>query len=134
MKSLVLSALLIFSLSSFAHEGAHGPEQKMAPHEGVLKDGKALMGELVQDVSGVKVYLLTHNSKAISPKDAKIDVKSVQLTDAKKKNVSVEIISEQDAILVKFDKASSYRFNLTLPVSYGNAQDKLSWQFEPQSN
>lgn len=134
MKNLILSALLVFSFNSFAHEGAHGPEQKMAPHGGVLKDGKELMGELVQIDSGVKIYLLTHDSKAILPKDAKVDTKSVQLTDAKKKAIKVEVVNEQEAIVLKFDKASSYRFNLTLPVSFGNSQDKLSWQFEPQSN
>ena len=65
MKLLIFSAMLIFSYSSFAHEG-HGPVQKMAPHGGVLKDGKALMAELVQDASGVKIYLINHDHLKIS--------------------------------------------------------------------
>lgn len=134
MKTLILSVVLLFGSSSFAHEGAHGPEQKMAPHGGVLKDGKALMAELVQETAGVKIYFLTHESKTIAPKDAKIDTKSVQITDAKDKNVAFEVISDQDAFFLKFNKSSSYRFKLTLPTSYGNTQDKLTWQFEPQEN
>lgn len=134
MKKIILSALLVFSFNAFSHEGAHGPEQKMAPHGGVLKDGKGLMAELVQDASGVKVYFLSHDLKPISTKNVKLDQKSIQLTDAKKKNVSFEFSSEEESILLKYDKSSSYRYNLILPVGYNNSTDKLTWQFEPQSN
>lgn len=134
MKSLILSAILVFSLNSFAHEGAHGPEQKMAPHGGVLKDGKNLMAELVQDGSGVKIFFLTHKSESIAPKAVTLDQKTILLTDAKKKSVPVELVTEADSILLKFDKSKSYRYNLVLPVTHNKTQDKLSWQFEPQSN
>lgn len=134
MKSMILSALLIFSFNSYAHEGAHGPEQKMAPHGGILLDGEALMGELVQDSSGIKIYLLSHESKSISLKDVKLDAKAVQLTDAKKKAVRFEVVTGEDSVLIKFDKSKSYRYNLILPVSYNNTQEKLNWKFEPQSN
>lgn len=133
MKALVLSAILVISFNVFGHKG-HGPEQKMAPHGGVLKDGNELMAELVQDDSGVKIYFLTHESKPVNPTDAKIDSKSIQLTDAKKKPVNVEVVLEKDAVLLKFDKSTSYRFNLTVPVSYAGKQDKFSWPFEPQAN
>lgn len=134
MKKIFLSAILVFSFNAFSHEGAHGPEQKMAPHGGVLSDGKGLMAELVQDASGVKIYLLSHDSKPIFAKNVKLDQKSIQLTDAKKKSVSFELLSEEESVLLKFDKSKSYRYTLTLPVVYNKVTDKLTWQFEPQSN
>ncbi len=133
MKTLVLFAILVLSFNVFGHEG-HGPEQKMAPHGGVLRDGDALMAELVQDDLGVRIYFLTHELKPVSPTDAKIDSKSIQLTDAKKKLVNAEVVVEKEAVLLKFDKTASYRFSLTIPVSYAGKQDKFSWPFEPQSN
>jgi|JI10StandDraft_1071094.scaffolds.fasta_scaffold359676_2 hypothetical protein len=133
MKTLVLSAILILSFNVFGHEG-HGPEQKMAPHGGVLRDGDALMAELVQDESGVKIYLFTHELKPVLPADVKMDSKLIQLTDAKKKSVNLEVAGDKEAVLLKFDKTTSYRFNLTVTVSYAGKQDKFSWPFEPQSN
>ena len=134
MKSLILSVLVLFSFSTFAHEGAHGPEQTMAPHGGVLKDGKNLMAELVQDNTGVKIYFLTHTGKAITTKSITLEAKNILLTDAKKKAVSYELVSQEDSVLLKFDKSKSYRYNLTMPARYNNVQETLSWHFEPQSN
>ena len=133
MKALVLSAILVISFNVFGHKG-HGPEQKMAPHGGVLRDGDALMAELVQDESGVKIYLYTHELKPVLPVDVKMDSKLIQLTDAKKKSVNLEVVGGKEAVLLKFDKTTSYRFNLTVTVSYAGKQDKFSWPFEPQSN
>ena len=133
MKTLVLFAILVLSFNVFGHEG-HGPEQKMAPHGGVLRDGDALMAELVQDESGVKIYLYTHELKPVLPVDVKMDSKLIQLTDAKKKSVNLEVVGDKEAVLLKFDKTTSYRFNLTVTVSYAGKQDKFSWPFEPQSN
>ena len=133
MKTLVLSAILVLSFNVFGHEG-HGPEQKMAPHGGVLRDGDALMAELVQDESGVKIHFFTHELKPVLPVDVKMDSKLIQLSDAKKKSENLEVVVDKEAVMLKFDKTKSYRFNLTVTVSYAGKKDKFSWPFEPQSN
>lgn len=134
MRFWFLSVLFLFNFSSYAHEGPHGPQQKMAPHGGILKDGKALMAELVQEDSGVKIYFMTHASKVIPPANANIDIKAIQITDSKNKMVKIDVALEQDSMKIKFDRASSYRFKLTVPLSYDNKKDIITWQFEPQAN
>ncbi len=134
MKIMIFAAMLALTLPAVAHEGAHGPVQKMAPHGGTLKDGKTLMAELVQMEAGLKIYLLSHDGKPVASKDVKIDTKNIKLTDAKKKDVKFEFASEGEAVLLKFQKTKSYRFQLTVPVEYDGVADTLTWQFEPQSN
>lgn len=134
MKSLTTLIAFLSSLTLFAHEGHHGPTMKMAPHGGQIFDGKALMGELVVDSSGIKIYFLTHESKEISPEAVTVDKKTIELTDAKKKKVPFEVAADKKALLIHFDKSKSYRYKLLLPVTFNKTQDQLSWQFEPESN
>lgn len=134
MKFFFNVSLLILCFNLFAHEGAHGPAQKMAPHGGSLVDGKFLMAELVPDEQGVKIYFLTHESKPIPSGELKISQGTISLMDSKKKKVSVQVLTEKDYISIKFDKTKSYRFNLLVPVGYRGNQETLTWGFEPQDN
>lgn len=134
MKNVLALVLIFFSMSLFAHDGAHGPTQKMAPHGGVLMDGKFFMSELVQSDQGIKLYFLTHESKPINPSELILIKEKISFLDSKKKPVSFELVNEKESILVKFDKTKSYRFNLAVPVTYGKKKDDFKWGFEPQSN
>ncbi len=130
MKTLIFVALLSLSLTTFAHEGAHGPDQKVAPHGGVLRDGPTMMSELVKDGNTVKVYLLTHDAKPIDAKTIEIDSKKTTLTDSKKKPVTFNLVPEGNALIVKFEKGSSHRYAFTLVVKHDGKDNKASWQIE----
>ena len=134
MKFLCSLLLVLFGFNLFAHEGAHGPAQKMAPHGGSLFDGKNLMGELVQDEQGVKIYFLKHDTKAINASEIQIDKSKVTLIDSKNKEVAFELVGGKEFISINFDRSKSYRFNLAVPLLYGKNKDNLSWGFEPQPN
>lgn len=133
MKALLFLALITTSFGVRAHEG-HGPKQTVAPNGGIIRDGKALMVELVQVSAGVKIYFITHEAKSISLDAIQIELKDIQLTNAKSKAVDFELLKEGDSLTLKFNKAKSYRYNLILPVSYQNKKDEFKWAFEPQSN
>lgn len=130
MKKLLFITTLAFSLSLFAHEGAHGPEQKVAPHGGILRDSASLMFELVKSGETIKIYPLTHEGKAIELKLVELDTKKSTLTDAKKKPVPFTLVPENDMFLVKFEKGSSYRYLLNLNARYKGKENKANWQIE----
>ena len=130
MKKYVVLVLLAFSPVGYAHEGAHGPEQKVAPHGGVLRDSASLMFELVKDGGTVKVYPLTHEGKPIEAKILEIDSKKSSLTDAKKKPVTYTLVPEGNALVVKFEKGSSHRYALNLVANFEGKENKANWQIE----
>jgi len=130
MKKIIIFVTIAFNLGAFAHEGAHGPEQKMAPHGGVLRDSASLMFELVKSGESIKIYPLTHEGKAIDAKLVEVDTKKTSLTDAKKKTVQHTLTPEGDAFLVKFEKGSSYRYSLSLSARYEGKENKATWQIE----
>lgn len=128
--ALILLPSLLFSFASFAHEGAHGPEQKVAPHGGILRDGTSLMFELVKSGDNIKIYPLTHEGKVIDVKLIEVDSKKTTLTDAKKKTIKYNLIPEGDALIVKFEKGGSYRYSLNLIARFEGKENKASWQIE----
>jgi len=130
MKKFMMMTLFLFSMSAIAHEGAHGPEQKVAPHGGVLRDSASLMFELVKSGESIKIYPLTHDGKAIEAKLVEVDTKKTSLTNAKKKTVSYTLIPEGDALVLKFEKGSSYRYALSLIARYEGKENKANWQIE----
>lgn len=130
MKKLMMTAFLLFSLGAIAHEGAHGPEQKVAPHGGVLRDSASLMFELVKSGDNIKIYPMTHDGKAIEAKLVEVDTKKTSLTDAKKKTVEHTVTSDGEALVLKFEKGNSYRYSLSLSVRYEGKENKANWQIE----
>jgi hypothetical protein len=130
MKRYLVIALLALGSSAFAHEGAHGPEQKVAPHGGVMRDSASLMLELVKDGNTVKIYPLTHDGKPIDAKAIEIDSKKTSLTDAKKKVVPYTLVPEGNALLVKFEKGASHRYAFNLVTNFEGKENKASWQIE----
>ncbi|HPI39418.1 MAG TPA: hypothetical protein PLJ21_01355 [Pseudobdellovibrionaceae bacterium] len=130
MKDIFLSAILVFGLSAIAHEGPHGPEQKVAPHGGVLRDGTSLMFELVKTGENVKIYPLTHDGKPIDSKVIEVDLKKTQLADSRKKPIQHSLIAEGDSFVLKFEKGSSYRYSLSLVARYEGKENKANWQIE----
>ena len=130
MKTLVITVLLLLGVPALANEGAHGPEQKMAPHGGILRDGASLMFELVKEGDAIKIYPLTHDGKPIDAKTVKIDAKMTSLTDAKKKKVAYELVPEGNVLVLKFEKGSSYRYALKVIAHFEGKENKANWQIE----
>ncbi|MCC6276520.1 MAG: hypothetical protein IT289_01245 [Oligoflexia bacterium] len=130
MKRIAILIALFWGLTGLAHEGAHGPEQKMAPHGGILRDGVTLMLELVKDGSTVKVFPLTHEGKPLNLKSVEINLKKSKLADAKKRSVPFKIIPQSDAFEVSFDKGPSHRYSLDLVAHFNGKENKASWQIE----
>jgi len=130
MKQLIIALVFGLSVTALGHEGAHGPDQKVAPHGGVLRDSTSLMFELVKDGGAIKVYPLTHNGKPIDAKAIEIDLKKSSLTDAKKKPVPYTLVPDGISLLVKFEKGSSHRYALNLVASFEGKENKASWQIE----
>lgn len=130
MRKLIVLLTLALSFTAVAHEGPHGPEQKVAPHGGILRDSASLMFELVKSGDSIKIYPLTHEGKAIDAKLIEVDTKKTVLTDAKKKTVQHNLIPEGDALVVKFEKGSSYRYSLNLIARFEGKENKASWQIE----
>lgn len=123
-------ALVLFAGSGFAHEGPHGPEQKVAPHGGILRDSASLMFELVKNGDVIKIYPLTHQGKSIEAKLVEIDKAKTTLMDAKKKPISYQLVAEGDYLSVKFEKGTSHRYSLTLVGRYEGKENKGNWQIE----
>jgi hypothetical protein len=130
MKKYIVIALLALGPIALAHEGAHGPAQKVAPHGGVLRDSTSLMLELVKEGDTVKVYPLTHEGKPIDAKAIEVDSKKTSLTDAKKKPVAYTLVPEGNALLVKFEKGASHRYAFNLVTSFEGKENKANWQIE----
>lgn len=138
MRAIILLALtLIFSPQGvFAHEGAHGPEVKMAPNGGKLEQSTNLSFELLKDESGVKVFAYTHESlesdkKPLSPSEIAFVSKKSSLTNSKKKNVEFKLEPEGDHFKLTFNGGSSY-FDFKLVANYqGKEQKAVKWRFEP---
>ncbi len=121
--------IFICCSAAFAHDGAHGPEQKMAPHGGILRDSSSLMFELVKD-QNFKIYPITHAGKAIDPKQVEIDFKKTTLQDVKKKVVAYTIVIDGAAFVLKFEKGVSHRYALNLVARYEGKENKANWQIE----
>ena len=130
MKKIVTLLTLALCLNVSAHDGPHGPEQKVAPHGGVLRDSASLMFELVKSGDSIKIYPLTHEGKPIDAKLVEVDTKKTNLTDAKKKTVQHTLVPEGDALVVSFEKGSSYRYSLNLNARFAGKENKASWQIE----
>lgn len=130
MKKIFFSLGLLFAFSSMAHDGPHGPEQKVAPHGGVLRDSASLMFELVKESNSIKIFPLTHEGKPIEAKQVEINTKKTILTDSKKKTVGVTLVPEGNSFNVQFEKGASYRYALNLVASYQGKENKASWQIE----
>ncbi len=128
---IMVVTLTCISPYLYSHEG-HGPKQVIAPHGGVLFDGKKLMGEMVAEEAGIRLYFLDHDSKVIPANSIAINDKAMTLTDSKKKPVKYELVKETDSIALKFDKSTSHRYTLTVPATYKKSQETLKWNFEPQ--
>lgn len=133
MKKMIWITIFILSLGAYAHEGAHGPEQKLAPHGGILRDSASLMFELVKNGENIKIYPLTHDGKAIDAKLVEVDLKKSSFTDAKKKPVGYTLTQENDALVLKFEKGSSHRYSLNLNARFQGKENKASWQIELSS-
>ena len=130
MRNTLATAILLFGFFAIAHDGPHGPEQKVAPHGGILRDGASLMFELVKTDKYIKIYPLTHEGKPIEAKIVEIDSQKTTLTDAKKKPVQYNLVPEGDALSVKFENGSSYRYSLNLVAKFEGKENKASWQIE----
>ena len=130
MKRIVASGILFFAVSAMSHEGAHGPEQKVAPHGGVLRDGASLMLELVKEGGVIKVYPITHDGQAIDAKSVEVDTQKSSLTDAKKKSVAYNLVPEGNVLSLKFEKGSSYRYAFNLVAKFKGKENKAHWQIE----
>lgn len=132
MKKMLL-ALVLAAAPVLAHEGAHGPAQKVAPHGGILRDGSSLMMELVKEGGNIKIYPLTHDGKAIEAKILEVDTKKTMLIDSKKKPVAYTLLPEGNAFTLKFQGGSSYRHAFGLVVRYEGKENKTNWQIETQA-
>lgn len=130
MKKILLLTIFAFATIATAHEGAHGPEQKMAPHGGIIRDGASLMFELVKSGDNIKIYPLTHDGKSIEAKLVEVDTKKTSLTDAKNKPVNHTLTPAGDAFVVKFEKGQSHRYSLNLVARFEGKENKGKWQIE----
>lgn len=129
MKKFVLAALVVSS-SVFAHDGPHGPSQKVAPHGGILRDGTALMFELVKDGQDIKIYPIEFDGKAVELKEVSIDLKKTTLTDSKKKPVKFTLDPSGDFFVLKFEAGSSHRYAFHLVAQNDGKGNKADWQIE----
>ena len=130
MKKILAAAILLLSFTAVAHDGPHGPEQKVAPHGGILRDGASLMLELVKEGNEIKIYPITHECAAIDGKALEIDNQKSTLTDAKNKAVAFTVVPEGNSLILKFEKGSSYRYAFKLFAKFKGKENKGSWQIE----
>lgn len=130
MKNLITAFLFLVGTAAFAHEGAHGPEQKVAPHGGVLREGPTLTFELVKGSSDIKIYPLEHDGKPLDPKSVLVDTKKTSLKDARKKPVDFKLMPNEGAFILSFKKGTSHRYSLELFAQFEGKENKAVWQIE----
>lgn len=133
MRKLIVTFIFLFGPASFAHEGAHGPEQTVAPHGGILREGASLTFELVKRSSEIKFYPLTHDGKPIDLKSVQVDLKKTSLKDARKKPVEFKFIPSGDAFVLSFKSGSSHRYSFELISRFEEHENKTAWQIELDS-
>ncbi len=125
-----IALALLFSLLSHAHEGHHGPSEKMAKHGGVLKHGKVLMAELVAEDTGVKIYALNSEGEALPATDVALDAKASSVSDGKGKTIVTSFVQQGELYSATFDRKSSHRHQVTVVFKYKNKSEKFVWQVE----
>lgn len=129
-----LTLAAAFSTPTLAHEGTHGPEQKRAPHGGILRDGPTLMLELIKENNLITIYPLSHEGKSINPQKLKLVKDKTSLKDSKGKVLPLEITQNDTAFLATLKSKESHRYALELTVDYEGKTNKASWQIEWDEN
>lgn len=132
MKKIFMISALIFSFGiTHAHEGHDKtPGALAAPHGGMIKGVDHIHLELVSDSTGVKIYPLDHDMKAIPLADVKIEAK--MSIPRKSKSEPVKFSAEDDHFIAKINAKGAHRYDLDVTVTHGGKVEKLKFNVEPQ--
>ena len=97
-----------------------------------MRDNKSLHMEFVRRKSGPIVFFYDLDFKrVIPPKEVKILKISIVGT-RKAKDRKPTFKNKKDHIEIQFEKDSSYRYDITVEVSYkGIKQDMVKWRINP---
>lgn len=139
MKKLftVLSAILLFSFTTFAHEGHdHGTGQVQPTKGGVIQKAGDLYLEVVGTKSEVKIYPLKEAGKgaktlvAVPMNDVKLAATYILPKGAK--HLPITLTKGVDHFDGKISAGSAHRYEVKVTIESGTMKDEIAYQIEPQ--
>lgn len=134
MKYLLSAIALLFlasAPSANAHEGhAHAPGT-VAPHGGIVKEGKSMHVELVVEGTTVKLFPLDKKYQSIPLKDV---ILTATAQPAKKTLVPLKLSPAKDGASFdgQIDPQGARRVELKVQVDISGKKDSFSFQVEPE--
>lgn len=125
---IILSVALLFSSSSFAHEGHDAtPGAIKANHGGTVKAGKEINLEYVVSGSEVKLFPVSHEGKDLTAAEVKLNV-TTKLPKGKAEATKVE--SKDGAFVAKVDFKTAYRIEMTVDAEVKGKKNAFKFQVE----
>lgn len=135
MKTFLTTAfsILLMSSASVAHEGHHEPTGLEAPHGGMIKPGKLVNLELVQEGTTIKLFPVAHAGEK-APTDLKLTAKATTPKKGKGKGETQTLSLKPDGegYSATVDTKGAHRFELEVQVTSSGKADKFVFQVEPQ--
>lgn len=134
MKHIILTLGLLFSFSSFAHEGHDhdGPKAVEAPKGGMIKSTEEYHVEVVAKGTNIKVYLYSEDLKPADASGFKVKLQAELPRTKKSENLTFKATGNM--LEATFDAKSAHRYTLIVniaEVGHGH-DDKLSFTIEPR--
>lgn len=127
-KKTTVAALLLISMSLFAHEGHDdAPGALKANHGGVVKAGKDINLEYVVSGELIKLYPVSHEGKDLAANDIKLTA-TTKLPKGKAEPVKLEI--KDGVYLAKADFKGAYRIEFQVMADNGGKQSTFKFQVE----
>lgn len=128
IKKIILSILIIASIPIFAHEGHdETPGAFKANHGGAVKAGKEINLEYVVSGAQVKLFLISHEGKDLSPNEVKLTA-TTQLPKGKAEVAKLEI--QDGAFVTHIDFKNTFRVEMNVSASKAGKTDTFKLQIE----
>jgi hypothetical protein len=133
MKKLfsTLVACSILALSALAHEGHNKtPGAIAAPNGGLIKGTKEHYVELVSAQGQIKIYVYTHDLKAVALDQVKLT--GEYALPRKGGKLPLNLVAAKDHFEAAIEAKGSHRFEVSLAVDFKGASEKLKFSVETQ--
>lgn len=127
-KKLCVSIVVLFALSSIAHEG-HDilPGALKANHGGVVKAGREINLEYVVAGAEVKLFPINHDGKDLNPAEVKLTAMA-KLPKGKPESLKIEL--KNGVLLTQVDFKNAYRVELSVVAEYQGKKSNFKFQVE----
>jgi dihydroxyacetone kinase DhaKLM complex PTS-EIIA-like component DhaM len=118
---------LLFSATTFAHEGHTVPGVIAATYGGTAVGGKEINLEYVINGNELKLYPMSHEGKALTNQQV---VLTVTAKAPKQKNEKLNVIFSEGAFTSKVEFKNSHRLEINVTTETNHKKDNFKFQME----